>query len=601
MESIGTAAAPVPVSFDGSAEEVKDVEKSEESAPPKAEPKDQAETTEMPTEENEPPNPSQEVQDAPQSEEKQTNEAEEEPGVAGIGDAMDLDAKPEEKEEKEPDAAEDAGNGAAANGSIGGEEQRESEVQEEGGVEEEEEEEEAVEEEAAAEEEEGDEEEGEAADGQRRRTTRRPVAQDGEEEEDKEDEPEMGLAGRRSRRTIIKRTRDEDEAEADAPARRKRRSNEDDEDEEQEEAKGEEEIGVASSRTRRPAATRSNDQRSSRNSAHASSSQSRAISRQPASGLENGTVTRRLAEVVKKESLPKADHAVYAPGVSVSTLCESKSGMVQVRIPAKFLCYNNRQLRRHFLWGTDVYTDESDLVAVIAHMGKFCPSWNPPLLHMLVLDLKIAPANSAFVGSVRFGVHSRSLTSYTGCSIKVERCVVLKSINSELPSESNNLANRSALGSLAGHYDTPPTMQWPVDQTLLVQFSLSNDPWQRYQLWVVADQGPERKLWTSYRLKNLVLFAETFSARYELSMSDSSGEFAKYRWARFNDPANMDGAVMQTATIPLDDAHVTVTEAGLDWEEIRWGHNKVQVRGTTYPLTRILWYPISKAKGAIEA
>merc|ERR1712185_113840 len=124
-------------------------------------------------------------------------------------------------------------------------------------------------------------------------------------------------------------------------------------------------------------------------------------------------------------------------------------------------------------------------------MGKFCPSWNPPLLHMLVLDIKIGVAPERFVGSVRFGVQSRSAMSYTGCSITVERCMVLKSINSELPTESNSLPARSALGSLSGHYQTAPSISWPVDHTLVVQFSLSDDPWQRYQLWVIVDQGPE--------------------------------------------------------------------------------------------------------------
>jgi hypothetical protein len=41
----------------------------------------------------------------------------------------------------------------------------------------------------------------------------------------------------------------------------------------------------------------------------------------------------------------------------------------QVRIPAHCLTSNNRHVRARQLWGTDVYTEDSDLVAVLMHCG----------------------------------------------------------------------------------------------------------------------------------------------------------------------------------------------------------------------------------------
>lgn len=41
----------------------------------------------------------------------------------------------------------------------------------------------------------------------------------------------------------------------------------------------------------------------------------------------------------------------------------------QVRIPAHFVTSNNRQVRSRQLWGSDVYTCDSDLVAVLMHYG----------------------------------------------------------------------------------------------------------------------------------------------------------------------------------------------------------------------------------------
>ncbi|KAI9004588.1 histone deacetylation protein Rxt3-domain-containing protein [Gaertneriomyces semiglobifer] len=45
---------------------------------------------------------------------------------------------------------------------------------------------------------------------------------------------------------------------------------------------------------------------------------------------------------------------------------------VEVRIPARWLLYrNNVALRKGAVWGTDVYTDDSDVVAVVTHAGWY--------------------------------------------------------------------------------------------------------------------------------------------------------------------------------------------------------------------------------------
>lgn len=37
--------------------------------------------------------------------------------------------------------------------------------------------------------------------------------------------------------------------------------------------------------------------------------------------------------------------------------------VIEVRIPSKFLTLRNKEVQRTQLWGTDVYTDDSDAVA----------------------------------------------------------------------------------------------------------------------------------------------------------------------------------------------------------------------------------------------
>ena len=50
---------------------------------------------------------------------------------------------------------------------------------------------------------------------------------------------------------------------------------------------------------------------------------------------------------------------------------------MQVRIPAHCLTSNNRHVRARQLWGSDVYTEDSDLVAVLMHCGYWYHSRKP--------------------------------------------------------------------------------------------------------------------------------------------------------------------------------------------------------------------------------
>ncbi|KAJ3395315.1 transcriptional regulatory protein rxt3 [Entophlyctis sp. JEL0112] len=55
---------------------------------------------------------------------------------------------------------------------------------------------------------------------------------------------------------------------------------------------------------------------------------------------------------------------------------------IEVRIAAEHLSFNsNLGVKARALWGTDIYTDDSDIVAVIIHSGFYRPADCPPLLH----------------------------------------------------------------------------------------------------------------------------------------------------------------------------------------------------------------------------
>ncbi|KAI8988668.1 histone deacetylation protein Rxt3-domain-containing protein [Pilobolus umbonatus] len=55
-----------------------------------------------------------------------------------------------------------------------------------------------------------------------------------------------------------------------------------------------------------------------------------------------------------------------------------RNGGEIVRVPACYLTYENMQLKKRALWGTDIYTDDSDIVAMAIHAGHYQPKYIEP-------------------------------------------------------------------------------------------------------------------------------------------------------------------------------------------------------------------------------
>lgn len=61
---------------------------------------------------------------------------------------------------------------------------------------------------------------------------------------------------------------------------------------------------------------------------------------------------------------------VYEPGVQLPVLEGQENATLEVRIPCWFLTYDNKMVKKRALWGTDIYTDDTDIVA-----SKYSSDW----------------------------------------------------------------------------------------------------------------------------------------------------------------------------------------------------------------------------------
>ncbi|XP_031099053.1 uncharacterized protein LOC116003010 [Ipomoea triloba] len=306
---------------------------------------------------------------------------------------------------------------------------------------------------------------------------------------------------------------------------------------------------------------------------------------------------------------------------------------LEIRIPAEHVSATNRQVRGGQLWGTDIYTDDSDLVAVLMHTGYCRPTASPPPPTILELcaTIRVLPPQESYVSSLRNNVRSRAWGAAIGCSYRVERCCIVKKGGGTIDLEPC-LTHSSTLEPTLAPVAVERTMttraaasnalrQQKFVREVTIQYNLCNEPWLKYSISVVADKGLKKPLFTSSRLKKgEVLYLETHTRRYELSFNGEkmvkatavphahevenekhhahhshsvNGEknvdgenvvVDVFRWSRCKKP--LPQKMMKSYGIPLPLEHVEVLEENLEWEDVQWSQTGVWIAGKEYALAR---------------
>mmetsp|Transcript_1480 Transcript_1480/g.4303 ORF Transcript_1480/g.4303 Transcript_1480/m.4303 type:complete len:325 (+) Transcript_1480:51-1025(+) len=294
---------------------------------------------------------------------------------------------------------------------------------------------------------------------------------------------------------------------------------------------------------------------------------------------------------------------IYSPCTMSLVNEERMNEAVHAVVPGQYLVapHKQRTLRLRQLWGTDVYTDDSDLLAVLVHTGHVSiqeesEAAKPPLL----VSIQVCARQSSYASTTRHGLCSRAFgTGHSGVSYKITRCAAFAGDPAELePRLSSAAAGRRCLPSVAllppGY---PPSAHH-------VMFNLSNEPMFKYALPLVADRGLEPSEWTSTRLRTEALYLESETRRYELKQKGTDGgksggiEYDTYQLAEVLSPQQLDADATKKAGVPLPDEHVRVLHAGLDWEAIAWGRSSVRIGNAEYPLLRMQFVSHTKAQGA---
>ncbi|KAK1426519.1 hypothetical protein QVD17_15193 [Tagetes erecta] len=307
---------------------------------------------------------------------------------------------------------------------------------------------------------------------------------------------------------------------------------------------------------------------------------------------------------------------------------------LEIRIPAEHVTATNRQVKGGQLWGTDIYTHDSDLVAVLMHTGYCRPTASPPppAIQELRATVRVLPPQDCYVSTLRNNVRSRAWGAAIGCgcSFRVERCHIVKKAGGTIDLEPC-LTHTSTVEPTLAPVVVERTMttraaasnalrQQRFVREVTLQYNLCNEPWIKYSISAIADKGLKKPLFTSARLKKgEVLYLESPTRRYELCFNgekmvkagnetDTNGidgdnnnnnsnnnnnnnnnnynnMMDVFRWSLCKKP--LPQTVMRSIGIPLPSEHLQVLEENLDWEDIQWSQTGVWISGKEYPLSRV--------------
>uniref|UniRef100_A0A061S8E9 Histone-deactylase complex 1 n=1 Tax=Tetraselmis sp. GSL018 TaxID=582737 RepID=A0A061S8E9_9CHLO len=293
---------------------------------------------------------------------------------------------------------------------------------------------------------------------------------------------------------------------------------------------------------------------------------------------------------------------------------EETGRAVKVVVQAGALSKNNAKVKARQLWGTDVYTCDSDVVAIIMHAGFYSHLLaNPPTsvseAHVVVRTL---PVQERYPSRWRNGIRSRSWCGgLDGCSIKVEGCWLVTKTGTAvelqpapegvpgimptfMPTASERVMHTRSNASSVERRQR-------MKQEVTLQYNLCNEPWLKYTMGAVADRGLQPSQWTSARLRGEVLFLESHSARYEVShveraqSADESAEEDLFRWSRCK--RNLSLAQMRKVGLPMPESMLEVLEPALRWEDFQWCPSGVFVKGSHYPMVRVQFVRAMQPEG----
>ncbi|QSL65334.1 hypothetical protein MERGE_002644 [Pneumocystis wakefieldiae] len=131
--------------------------------------------------------------------------------------------------------------------------------------------------------------------------------------------------------------------------------------------------------------------------------------------VKNDAVMNFIKDMEEKDL---GEH-IYTPSNPIPCLDGKLNGILTIRVARQYFHKSeNDKIKKRALWGTDIYTDDSDIVAILLHTGRL--GRKKPSSDAIV-KVRVLPRLIKYSGSLRYNIMSRGWkTRHDGESIMIE-------------------------------------------------------------------------------------------------------------------------------------------------------------------------------------
>lgn len=241
------------------------------------------------------------------------------------------------------------------------------------------------------------------------------------------------------------------------------------------------------------------------------------------------------------------------------------------------------------IWGSDIYTSDSDIVCILQHSGYFeIKELSPTNIQGVSVYFRISKSRSTYNSTLKNGIKSRKLNNYQGHSIKPEKYTLLVD---KFGSQNELLEMASKMPKISLYERHKPQTKKLLDYQSFREFNIcfnfSNELWWSYSLPAIADKSYDFKDYLSWKLKDKVLYIENNQKRYEISRNIFDhfnddylfDEYETFRFSEVLEPYEKDTFFMQENSVPLEtNLQVKVIFDRLDWHDFQWGESSLKVK-----------------------
>ncbi|CAJ0629230.1 4427_t:CDS:2, partial [Entrophospora sp. SA101] len=292
-------------------------------------------------------------------------------------------------------------------------------------------------------------------------------------------------------------------------------------------------------------------------------------------------------------------HLLYNPKEILPPLEFKENGLMEIWIQAKHLTWDNTKVKEHFVWGTDIYCDDSDVVATLIHSGLFVPLeydkskvvQNQPNYDLHV-TIRAYPKLLYYKGTKRNNYKSRCWGDHHGVSYKIEKVekiqigeAICRSKGGKGTKErmKNFLVKRKKAFNVSNNQNA-----------ILFLFNNEHDPCYKYSPELMSDSK-----YIINRLYSEVLYLENDDERYEVSYNEKQ---SKYRFSIVSPSVYLGDRNKSNLKHPLSsDKLDEIIRDDLDFHELSWNivgvvvaDKQNQQHSLLCIINRIFWYSKSQ-------